>query len=294
MDYLIKLIIVFLARIAGLMPFGMLYKLSDFTAFMLFHVFRYRRKVIENNMRRSFPEMSEAARKKLVKKSYQNLADISWEAVKGFTMSDEEFLKRYKVTNLEILEPYRKNKRSAVFMPAHYANWEWGTKATPLQLGYKNVVIIYKPFANRYAESFFKEHRAHHGLILGTIYETMKLFRKYAPKFSAFIMVTDQSPAPVAKKVYRIPFLGRETAFMRGAELFARQYNLPVFFSDCQRVKRGYYQLSLSLITENPASLPEGEVTARYARKLEEVITKKPEDWLWSHRRWKKCLSVSS
>jgi KDO2-lipid IV(A) lauroyltransferase len=286
-DFLVTLILVFSARLTGLIPFRLLYVVSDFTGFILYRVLRYRRKVVEDNLRQSFPKLSEKELHKLVRAAYRNLSDIFIEGIKGVTMSDEEYLKRYRVTNPEILEKYRVQKQSAVFLPSHYNNWEWGTKASPPQLGYKNVVIIYKPLSNASADRFFNKHRSQKGLIMGSIYETMKLFRKYTPDFSAFILVADQSPPPVAKKVYWIDFLGRETAFLRGAELFSRQYNLPVFYSECQRVKRGYYEVTLSLITESPSSLPDGEITRRYARMLENTILKKPENWLWSHRRWK-------
>ncbi len=287
MDYLVTLLLSFFSRLVGLIPFRMLYFISDGVCFVLYRVLRYRRKVVEDNLLQAFPELSEKEHRELVKKSYKNLADIFVEGIKGFTMSDAQYAKRYRILNTEILEKYRAEKKSAVFMPAHYGNWEWGTKATPPQLGYKNVIIIYKPLSNKPADRFFKKHRSHPGMIMGSIYETLKLFRNYSNDFSAFIMVSDQSPPPVAKKVYWINFLGRETAFIRGAELFARQYEMPVFYSECQRVKRGYYELKLSLITDNAALLPEGEMTKRYANKLEETIRKKPEDWLWSHRRWK-------
>ncbi len=287
MDFVVTKVLSFFVWLAGLVPFRVLYIISDFLCFFLYHVVRYRRKVVESNLRNSFPRITEKELKKLMVKSYKNLADIIMEGIKGFTMTDEQYLQRYRIINTDILRKYQVGKKSAVFLPAHYGNWEWGTKATPLQLGFKNIIIIYKPLSNKIADNFFKKHRVHQGLIMGSIYETRKLFRKYSPDFSAFVLVSDQSPAPVAKKVYWIDFLGRETAFIRGAELFARQYDLPVFFSDCQRIRRGYYEITLSLIAENPAILPDGEITKRYAQNLEKVILKKPEDWLWSHRRWK-------
>ncbi len=287
MDRAVTWTLVFFGRLVGWIPFGVLYVVSDFVAFVLYRVLGYRRKVVEENLRQSFPELSEQELKKLVWESYRNLADVFVEGIKGLTMSDEEYLKRYRVVNLEVLKKYWEKQQSTVFLPSHYGNWEWGTKATPLQLGYKNIVIIYKPLSNKPADRFFKKHRAQKGLVLGSIYETMKLFRKYSPDFSAFILVLDQSPPPVAKKVYWVDFLGRQTAFLRGAELFARQYDLPVVYSECRRVKRGYYELMLVPITDEPAALPDGEITRRYARMLEKTIREKPENWLWSHRRWK-------
>ena len=287
MDYLVTLVLAFFVRLVGWVPFGILYFVSDGVCFVLYRILRYRRRVVEENLRLAFPDLSEKEIKKLVRGSYKNLADIFVEGIKGFTLSDASYARRYRIVNTEILEKYKAEKKSAVFMPAHYGNWEWGTKATPPQLGFKNVIIIYNPLSNKPAARFFKKNRAYPGLIMGSIYETMKLFRNYRDDFSAFVMVSDQSPPPVAKKVYWVNFLGRETAFLRGAELFARQYEMPVFYSECRRVKRGYYELTLSLITENAALLPEGEITKRYANRLEKTIRKKPEDWLWSHRRWK-------
>ncbi|UBM62310.1 lysophospholipid acyltransferase family protein [Candidatus Sulfidibacterium hydrothermale] len=287
MDYLITWVLAFFARVVGLIPFRVLYIISDGMYFFLYRIIRYRRKVVEENLRNSFPDISEKELKKLIRGSYKNLADIFVEGIKGFTMTDEQYLKRYKVKNPEILQHLRDEKKSAVFLPAHYGNWEWGTKATPSQLGFKHMVIIYKPLSNKPADLFFKKHRSQKGLIMGSIYETAKLFRKYTPDFSAFILVSDQSPPPVAKKVYWIDFLGQQTAFLRGAELFTRQYNLPVYYSEAQRIKRGYYEVSLTPIIDDPSTLPDGEITRRYAKLLEKTIRKKPEDWLWSHRRWK-------
>ena len=99
-------------------------------------------------------------------------------------------------------------------------------------------------------------------------------------------MASDQSPSN-PKKSYWINFLGRETAFLHGPEVYAKKYNYPAVFVDIQRVKSGYYELELTVLAENPRELPEGEVTRRLAKKLEEVIQKKPQDWLWSHKRWK-------
>ena len=103
---------------------------------------------------------------------------------------------------------------------------------------------------------------------------------------SIFIMASDQSPSNIKKAIW-VKFLGRDTAFLQGPEVYAKKHDLPVVFVDIQRVKRGYYELEMKLITENPLELPEGEITQRYASMLEEAIRNKPENWLWSHRRWK-------
>jgi KDO2-lipid IV(A) lauroyltransferase len=230
--------------------------------------------------------LSEAEHKKLVSLSYKNLTDIFVEAVKGFTISGKRIVARHKYINPEFLTPYIEAGKSVMALSAHYGNWEWGGLSTPLQVDYKKVIVLYKPLSNKSADRMARKNRSRTGISMESIYETARLFEHYAKKTTAFYLLADQSPSN-ASKSYWTTFMGRETAFLHGPERYARLHDLPVIFLDIQRVKRGYYTLEFSLLTNNPVSLPNGEITARYARKLEEVIRKKPENWLWSHRRWK-------
>ncbi len=286
MDFLLTVILTVFIFLMGLIPFWLLYVISDFLHFVLYRVVGYRRKVVEDNIRSCFPELSEEEQEKLVSLSYKNLADIIVEGVKGFTMSGKQVVTRYKYVNPEFLLPYINTGKSVILLPAHYGNWEWGGLSTPLQIGYKKIIVLYKPLSNHLADRMLRKNRSRTGISMESIYETARLFKTYSSQTSSFFLIADQSPSNVSKS-YWVNFMGRETAFLHGPEQYARQYHLPVIFVDIQRVKRGHYELAFSLISDNPASLPEGEITARYAQKLEEIIRKKPENWLWSHRRWK-------
>ena len=286
MDFLLTIILAFFIFLIGLIPFRVLYIISDFLRFVLHRVVGYRKKVVEENIRNSFPGLSVAEQKKLVNRSYKNLADIFVEGIKGFTISDKQVVARHKFINPEFLTPYTEAGKSVILLPAHYGNWEWGGLSIPLQLDNKHVIVLYKPLSNKFADRLVKKNRSRTGIFMGSIYETARLFKNYVVQTTAFFLLADQSPTNVSRS-YWTNFMGRETAFLHGPERYARLYQLPVIFVDIQRVKRGYYEVGFSLITDNPASLPEGEITALYARKLEEVIRKKPENWLWSHRRWK-------
>jgi len=101
-------------------------------------------------------------------------------------------------------------------------------------------------------------------------------------------MAADQGmPKKFAERAYWVQFLNRETAFLNGMEKHANLNNLPVVYMDVQRIRRGYYTIELSVLTTKPGELEKGALTEMYARKLESIILKKPENWLWSHRRWK-------
>ena len=99
-------------------------------------------------------------------------------------------------------------------------------------------------------------------------------------------MAADQSPSKPEKAIW-VDFLNQKTAFLDGPERHARLRDIPVLFVDIQRVKRGFYTLEISVNSAHPTETAVGEITRTYAHKLEEVIRAKPENWLWSHRRWK-------
>jgi len=285
MDFILALPIIIIILIVGIIPFFLIYGLSDFIRFLLFRVFKYRRAVVEQNLRETFTELSEKEIIQLASKFYKNLADILIEGIKAFTMTKGQIIARHKVLNPEIIDPFHKAQRSVIGVPAHYGNWEWGSMSGALQLP-QYFVALYKPLSNKWTDRLVKWSRAKYGGNLVSIYETSNIFRDYSSKNTIFILASDQSPSNVKKAIW-VDFLGRDTAFLHGPEYYAKKYNLPVVFVDIQRVKRGFYELTLEVIADNPVELEPGVITQRYAGKIEEAIRNKPENWLWSHRRWK-------
>lgn len=285
MDYFTALLTRFFSILIGILPFWILYGISDVLRFLLLHVFGYRKKVVVDNLKSCFPEKNDEEIKRLVKLSYKNLADVTVESFKGFTMSERQIVARHKGINAESVSDYFKNGRSIIFLPNHYGNWEWGSLSPAPQLK-QNIVVLYKPLANKYLDRYVRKNRSRTGSFLGSIYNTARIFREYQDVVSAYILASDQSPSNAKRSIW-VKFLGRDTAFLHGPELYARKYDMPVIFVDIQRVKRGFYTMEFSVITDKPKEHKPGEITALYAKKLESVIRAKPENWLWSHRRWK-------
>ena len=96
----------------------------------------------------------------------------------------------------------------------------------------------------------------------------------------------DQKPSD-PKRVSWNQFLNRKTAFFKGPEFVARRYNNIVYFGEIVKIKRGYYSIKIKLAYDNPKYTQEGEITEAYVRHLEDSIKRQPENWVWSHRRWK-------
>ncbi len=286
LNFILAVILFFFIFLIGIIPLRILYLFSDLVYFFLYYIFGYRKKIVYDNIRRSFPELPENEIKRLVRLSYKNLSDVLVEGIKGFTMTKSQLKRHHKVLNPEVLDEYYDKGISIITLPNHYGNWEWGAMSPALQAKHK-IVALYKPLSNKYIDGFMRKNRSRTGSFLGSIYNTGRIFEEYTENGpSLFILASDQSPSN-AKKAYWVKFLGRDTAFLHGPETYARRHNLPVFFVDIQRVKRGFYELDLILLTENPNDLAPGELTQMYAAKLESVIREKPENWLWSHRRWK-------
>lgn len=285
MQYLLALLVILFILLVGLIPFFLLYPFSDFVRWMLHSVFGYRRRVVEQNLADTFPERSSREIKKLTWKFYRNLSDVLIEGIKAFTMTRRQIRTRHKVLNPEVAITYHQKNRSIIAVPSHYGNWEWGSMSGALQLP-QNYVVLYKPLQNKWIDKYTRWSRSKYRGNLVSIYHTRKIFEDYQAKNSIFIMASDQSPSKPGKAIW-VNFLGRDTAFLHGPEQYAKMYDLPVVFVDIQRVRRGFYELTLKLITDKPQETSDGEITQQYAHLLEEAILSKPENWLWSHRRWK-------
>ncbi len=285
MDFVTYLFFLLLVALIGITPFFILYGLADFVYLILYKVVGYRKAVVKSNLKMAFPEKSDEELKKIEKASYKNLADIFVESVKGFTISRKAVMKRHKTLNPDILKNYYKQNQPVMILAGHYGNWEWG----PISVAYfvKNTLIgFYKPLSNKYMDRFAVRSRAKSGTILASIYKTKYYFENYIDKPAAFVMIADQSPSNIKKAIWA-RFLNIDTAFLHGPEYYAKKHNLPVLFTHMTRKKRGMYELSFELLTDNPASTKDGEITQMYADKLEAMIRKEPANWLWSHKRWK-------
>lgn len=276
---------IFFAGLLGIIPFRAMYVFSDFLAFLLRNVLRYRYKVILKNIYQSDLEIDDREKKKLVRDIYKNLSDIIVEGIKSFTMSETSVLKRHKVLNPELVLPFYERKQSLILVTGHICNWEWGSLSAGLYTPY-HITAFYKPLKNPYIDRFLGRSRSRFGTTLASIKETGASFERQKGTPTLFLMAADQSPSKV-QYAHWVKFLGRETAFLHGPERHSRINDLPVLFTDIKRVKRGYYEIKLSVLTDEPNKLPEGEITRRYAATLEQVIKENPSKWLWSHKRWK-------
>ena len=286
MQFILYLIFLFFTGLFSFMPFWLLYRLSDLLFLLLFYVFRYRKKVVIKNLENAFPQKNTKEIFYIARGFYHNLCDILLEGIKGFSISKRTIVKRYKILNPEILLANYNKGESVIALAGHCSNWEWGAFAGGLQTIHTNIAF-YKPLSNRYIDNFMQRIRAKCKTKLVSIYTTARTFKDYKNTLCVYLMIADQSPSNV-QKAYWVNFLHQDTACLHGPEKYACLYNLPLYFLDIRRVKRGYYEVEILKLIDNPNDYKEGQITEKYMQILESVIRRSPENWLWSHRRWKK------
>ncbi len=274
-----------LVALFAVLPFKVIYAIADFISWLLYGVVKYRRKVVESQLRKSFPDLDDESLRSITKASYTNLADIIVEAIKGFTMSESAFRKRYIFTNPELLDQYASGEKNILLAAAHYGNWEWAVISLPLWFQYP-ALGFYKPISNQYLEKYARKVRSRLGFMPIPIGQTSEYINKYKDQAAILLFITDQNNN--SKKAHWVNFLGQETACPYGADKYARQLQDPVLYMHFERVKRGYYEIDLSVITDGNETLSEGIVTKRFMEILEQKLVKKPKNWLWSHKRWKR------
>ena len=273
-----------LLQLFRFMPFFLLYAISRFAFFLTYYIVGYRKKVVVTNLQNSFPEKSPEEIREISRKFFMNFCDVLAETIKGSTMSEDSLKKRFIAVNPELLDNLYDQNRSVILVGAHYANSEWGKILSRQQK--HPIIVIYSPFMNKYVDRYYNRARIKFGMKLVNYEKTLRAFGEIRNGPHIFLMGVDQRPFD-PRNAHWLTFLNQDTPCHKGYEQIARKLNIPVVYSDIQRVKKGYYTIKYIMLCEEPAKTEEGFIVTRFMQTLEQILHRKPEDWLWSHKRWK-------
>ncbi|HEY8402985.1 MAG TPA: hypothetical protein VIK71_00115 [Flavobacteriales bacterium] len=270
----------------SLLPHFLLYRLSDFIFLVFYYVIPYRKKVVLDNLRKSFPEKDEKEIQAICKKFYRHFTDLLLESLKNFSITRKQVVKRYRSVNTQLLDRLHNEGKSMILCGGHFANWEfWAVAAAP---DFKHpLYALYSTLSNPYFDRKMRASRGKYGLNLISTKKYSLFLKDHIHKMQfTSVFAFDQSPSNPSKAVW-VNFLGRDTAAQFGAEKYAKDYNLPVVFGHQYKTARGYYEVHYELVTEDPNSFDHGALTQRLYEILEKDIRQNPHLWLWTHRRWK-------
>ena len=273
-------------------PFNVLYVFSDFLRLIIYNLLGYRKKIVRSNLRKAFPHKSEDDLKWIEKRFYKHFCDITLEAFKSLTISSEEMQKRMVFKNLDVLTQFEKGNRSVIIMCGHYASWEW-----MLSIGYHTVSQgygIYTPIMNKYLNKLIIKIRKKHRGNLISRYSAIQQIKNLHDEgnIAVYGFVSDQSPRPKPKSYWR-PFLGVKVPVFVGAEMVARELDFGVVYAKINRVRRGYYEASFELISDQPKKTKLNRITDTFTEWLEQDIYSDPTQYLWTHKRFKHADKAS-
>jgi KDO2-lipid IV(A) lauroyltransferase len=275
----------------SLLPFPVLYFISDFLYLLIYHIVGYRKRVVISNIQNSFPEKTEKDCIKISKLFYRHFCDLVVESLKAFTISERQVQKRVVCRHPELIDMYFEQNRSVIIAGGHYNNWELFAVAVDKIIKH-DTVGIYTPLRNKFFDDKMRSTRSKYGLQMVATREVKRFFEENKHRLTATIFGVDQSPSN-PKSAYWMTFLNQETGVQFGTEKFAKEYGYPVLYGRLNKVKRGHYELEFVLVTDNPGQMAYGEITEKVTRLLEKDIQAGPQYWLWTHRRWKQKRPVS-
>lgn len=281
-------ILFFLLYLLSLLPMRLLYLLSDCLFFPLFHIVKYRRKVVEKQLDECFPEKSMQERRAIERQFYHFFCDYLVEVIKLFSISKKEMMRRMKFVGIEQVREELKDKKFCFLYLGHYCNWEY-IASLSYWLPEIHCGQIYHRIYNQAFDELFLKLRGQFGgesiLMKDTLRRILTLRNQEKKVMIGFI--ADQLPK-WENMHHWTTFLNHDTSFFIGAERIAKQVDAALYYVDVERVKRGYYQVRFRLMTLHPKEFPDYELTDQYARLLEESIRRQPAYWLWTHKRWKR------
>jgi Kdo2-lipid IVA lauroyltransferase/acyltransferase len=273
-------------RAIGLLPLRVLYFFSDLTYYLIFHILKYRKKVVFENLKNSFPAKTDDEIKTVAKKFYRHLCDLFFETIYQPGMKKEEIRRRVKYNNPEIIHKYHREGKHIAAVMGHYNNWEWMC-GFPLITPYK-CITIYRQLKDKVFDKLMFDLRSRFGAELVPMKMAIRKIYEYnqtgQPTITAFI--ADQAP-PREKALFWVNFLNQDTPVYLGPQQIARKFDMAVVFFKMNKIRRGYYEFDFIPLFDESAKTTGNDITIAHVAELEKLIIDQPQYWLWSHRRWK-------
>lgn len=286
MQFLLFLIVYPLLWCISILPFRLLYLLSDFVYIIVYYIVGYRKSTVKQNLLMAFPEKTSKERLRIEKDSYHHLCDMFLEMIKTLTISEKEIRSRFTFSNIEVYNELENKGKSIAMMLAHYGSYEWVISMN-YYVKFKGYAI-YKRIANPHFDKLVRDIRSRFKANLITTKETVPEIQhnQHDHVLGIYGFASDQSPK-ASKAHHWTTFMGIKTPVHTGAEMLAKRFDMNVIFLRVKKVKRGHYEAAFEVLAENSKNVPDYEITDHFLRLVESQIHEFPAYYLWTHKRWK-------
>ena len=219
----------------SLLPLWILYRLSDLLFLLFISIIPYRKKVVQGNIEKSFPDLSPKDQAVLARGFYRHFSDLLIESIKNLSISNEELLRRMKVINPEVLKNLEKKGKSVLLVSGHFNNWEWFITSQALLTPFESYGIG-MPLSNGFWDKKLTERRQRFGLKVVNAKNYKEMFLQEKPV--SVLVLSDQAPAD-ARKSYWMDFLHQQSPVLFGVEQMANEFDLTVVYFTMKKIKRG-------------------------------------------------------
>lgn len=288
MNFLIKIL-----YLISKIPLKILYIFSDIIFFLNYYLVGYRKKIITQNLKNSFPEKSNEEIAEIRKKFYLNFSDYLIETIKSFTMSKTETRVRMQHINQHHFHDAKKEGKNVILLAGHVFNWEWmNTLATVVPQ--HNCHPVYRKVNSNFWENQMKKVRSKFGNTALEANEViLNILRNKNDGDAIYLFVADQTPH-VSHVNYGLEFLNQKTPAFIGYDKLATRMDLIFIYTEMKKVKRGHYQINYYRMEPEGEKFVTNEVVKKFHQMLENTIKKRPDNYLWSHRKWKYQDAIKS
>ena len=270
----------FLYRLLGL-------KLSSiFSGYilLLFGPFFRSSNLIRNNLMRALPNSSTSEKKIIIKNMWLNYGKILSEYmyIKNFRINPN-YSNKIIIENQNILEKIKLDQEPVIFISGHFNNFE--LMAMHLEKSGINLAAVYRPLNNKFLNPIMENIRKKYickNQIKKGISGTKQLLQHFKKKTSIALMIDQRVSEGIKSKFFN------EDAFTTTIPAqFVKKFNTKIVPIYIERLKNNSFKLKV----DNPIIFNDTEsvksITLYLNKVIEKMIIKNPEQWIWTHNRWK-------
>ena len=241
------------------------------------------KKIINRNIKKALPEINSQNLERIIKSMWNNYGKIFAEYMFIKNFREGNLFSKIKVDGQEILEEIKKNKKQVVFISGHLSNFE--LMALYIEKSGINLAAIYRPLNNLYLNPLMERIRKRYICkyqIKKGIGGIKKLIHLKKNNFSTALMIDQRVSEGILSK-----FFNQEALTTTIPAQLVKKFNIPVVPVYIDRING----LNFKITIKNPIFFSKEKsvknITDELNLELEKMIIKKPENWIWSHNRWK-------
>jgi len=275
------------AGLARALPEGSARELGRSLGVLGYHAAGFRRDVARENLRMAMGGTIGAEEiDRIVYRVFENIGRTAVEVFRFPRMSRDELLQRVDCDDPGMFERARAGGKGAIMLSAHFGNWEL-LGAWIATLGHPIDVVV-KPQRNSSADEFYNNLRRSMGV---GIIPTQKASKQILVSLKKNRLVAILADQYAGHDGVPVEFFGRKTATHHGPAAIALKLGCPIHHGVLIRQSDGRHRaVHGGPIPFERSQSPEDDIirlTQEYTRIIEDYIRQYPDQWLWTHRRWK-------